>query len=234
MGIVEEEDIIDLDEYKVRINEAQEKLKSTYDALAVKEAESYEYVTEPLTEVFTIKQGNAFYTKKRILSEGWVGDIPVYSSNTKESGLLIRIKESAIKEDDKYYQPCLTWTIDGDAGRIFVRNHDNLHNRKLKKYLFTVNNHCGILLPKKPNLDLRYCKVMLEPLFRIEARSYDNTKVGTNQIEKIELKIPIGENGIYDIAAQKEIADKHEEIERVQKDIGEMLSSLSSAQIDLI
>jgi len=63
--------------------------------------EEIEYTEDLLNTLFTINQGNAFYTKKRILTNGWVGDVPVYSSNTKTDGFLIKITETKIKENNK-------------------------------------------------------------------------------------------------------------------------------------
>ena len=65
------------------------------------------YKEVPITELFEIKQGNAFYTKKRILSNNWEGDVPVYSSNTKNGGLLIKMRLDKIDPKDLYYQQCL-------------------------------------------------------------------------------------------------------------------------------
>ena len=111
--------------FKMKINEIEAEIMNqniTYDP-------NYEYVEVPLSEVFEPKQGNMFYTKKRILENKWEGDIPVYSSNTEDDGILIKIKENGILPQDLYHQNCLTWSIDGSyVGKMFIRNQDNISN----------------------------------------------------------------------------------------------------------
>ena len=95
--------------------------------------DTYIWEEKELNKLFDIKQWDAFYTKKRILENNWIWDIPVYSSNTKEEWLLIWIKKEFIKEKDLYYQNCLTWSIDWYAWKIFARNTENIDNNKLDK-----------------------------------------------------------------------------------------------------
>lgn len=189
------------------------------------------YKEVPITELFEIKQGNAFYTKKRILSNNWEGDVPVYSSNTKNGGLLIKMRLDKIDPKDLYYQQCLTWSIDGYAGVIFVRNLENGNNEKDSKYYFTINNHCGIFLPKVDNLYLPYIKHYLQPIFFKRAKGYGNNKLGTNQIEDIMIKIPVDDEGNYDYEKQREIMKKHEIIEGIQKEIGNKLDEILSINL---
>jgi type I restriction-modification system DNA methylase subunit len=234
LGIEEVEEIVDIEDYKLKINELGEKLKEISSNLKKFIRENVEYVEEPLSKLFSIGQGDAFYTKKRILTNNWIGEIPVYSSNTKEEGLLIKIKEEYIKHKDKYYEPCLTWAIDGDAGSLFVRNIGNKNKEKESKYLFTINNHSGILLPKKDNMDLEYMKIILEPMFKKSSRSYNNKKVGSNQIENLIIKVPIKSNGEYDLDKQKKIAEKYIEIERIKKQISTELIQIVDMKVDLL
>jgi hypothetical protein len=157
----------------------------------------------------------------------WEGDIPIYSSNTEQEGLLLKIDLRHIKNNDLYYQNCLTWTIDGiKAGTIFVRNHDNIKNEKRKQYCFTLNNHCGILIPKKQNLYLPFIKYVLQPIFYEKAKGYGKKKLGTNQIEDILIKIPVDDHGIFDLQKQYKISVMYGEIEKSKKNIIEQLDQL--------
>jgi len=113
----------------------------------------------------------------------------------------------------------LTWSVDRGAGDLFVRNIDSVKNEKFKKYLFTINNHYRILILKKDNIDLRYMKIVLQSLFEGVAKSYDNKKVGTNQIEDLMIKIPIDTTGKYALEKQHVIADEYEKIERDRMEI---------------
>ena len=193
----------------------------------------YSHVEKPLKELFTIKQGNAYYTKKRILANDWMGNIPVYSSNTKNNGLLINIREDEIGMNDLYYHHCLTWSVDGYAGKLFERNEENTTNRKNKKYFFTINNHCGILVPLSDNLYLPFFKYLLQPLFFDMSKGYGNNKLGTNQIENIQVKIPIDENGDLDYRKQKKIATMYEIIEKTKHEFIEYIDMIKNCKVTL-
>lgn len=193
----------------------------------------YNWIDKKITELFFIKQWDAYYTKKRILENNWIWNIPVFSSNTKEEWLLVWIKKEFIKDKDLYYQNCLTWAIDWYAWKIFSRNIDNIDNKKENKFLFTLNNHCWILLPKIDNLYLPFIKILLQPKFFIKAKWYWNNKLWTNQIEDIIIKIPIRENWEFDLEKQKEIAWKYEKIEKIQKTLIEELEYLEKVKVEI-
>lgn len=153
LGIEEEINIVDIDEYHnqvKRVNEEVKELNSQLEnidrAIASLKPETESFTLE---ELFDIRQGDAYYTLKRIKENGWEGAIPVYSSNTKQNGILAHIKKDEIKLKDRFYDYSLTWAIDGMAGQLFLRNEENRSHSTDDKYLFTLNNHCGLLLPKE-------------------------------------------------------------------------------------
>jgi hypothetical protein len=208
-------------------------LQSTFENKEVAYTDNYNYVEKSLRSLFRIKQGNAVYTKKLYGGNNWMGNLPVYSSNTKDQGLLMKIDRSHAKVSDIYYQKCLTWAIDGYAGKIFIRNEANLHEENSEQFQFVINNHCGILLPLEEKIYLPYIKSVIQPIFFSKAKGYGNNKLGTNQIEDIQIKIPVIQNGEYDIAAQKEIAQKHQLIQSLRIDLEDKLKLLSSYVIEV-
>ena len=237
LGVEEKKEVMDINEFylemkslKDEINRVMNEINNLRNFTATTE-ENTNFKSEKLTNLFNIKQGNALYTKKRIIENKWLGEIPVYSSNTKNNGLLIRISENNINPEDKYYDYCLTWSIDGNAGTIFVRNPENKDNKKEKRFLFTLNNHCGILIPKKSNLDLEYVKIILQPIFYQKRKCYNNKKLGTNQIIDIEIPIPIKEDGSYDLAKQREIAEKYKRLECIKNSMITRLKELTSVEV---
>src|SRR5581483_3672239 len=181
-------------------------VRHAFENKEVSFTDAYDFVEKRLALLFEIKQGNAYYTKKRFMGSNWEGDLPVYSSNTKDRGLLMRIDRGHAKDSDIYYQRCLTWAIDGYAGKVFLRNADNTQHTNKKEYQFVINNHCGILLPLDENIFLPYIKAVIQPIFFTKAKGYGNNKLGTNQIQDILIKVPVDKNGTYDLEAQKEIA----------------------------
>lgn len=216
-------------EIKKQVKEYEEKINE----LSI-EIKDKNYLSENINikTLFEIKQGNAYYTKKRILGKGWGGDVPVYSSNTQNEGLLMEMELSKINPRDLYYQYCLTWSIDGYAGNLFIRNENNVKNINTKEYYFTINNHSGILLPKRKNISLKYIKYTLQPLFFEKTKGYGNKKLGTNQIIDISIHIPIKQNGEFDLKAQKEMAGKYERIEEIKKIIINELKRIEEIKID--
>ncbi|MDR1877682.1 MAG: N-6 DNA methylase [Flavobacteriaceae bacterium] len=189
-------------------------------------------ITKDIGELFAKNQGNSFYTKKRVIGNGWHGDIPVYSSNTQDDGLLMRMNFDNINPRDLYYQRCLTWSIDGYAGKLFVRNNDNITNSRDEKYYFTINNHCGILLPLVKNLNLEYIKFILQPIFFERSKGYGNKKLGNNQIENIGIPIPIDKAGNFDLEAQTLYVEKYKKIESLKKNISEELDKILEVHIN--
>ena len=163
-----------------------------------------------------------------------MGNIPVYSSNTKNNGLLINMREDEILENDLYYQHCLTWSVDGYAGKLFERNDENMANKKIKKYLFTINNHCGILIPLHGDLYLPFFKYLLQPLFFDMSKGYGNNKLGTNQIENIQVKVPIDKNGKYDYTKQKEVATMYEIIEKTKQEFTEYTNTIKNSKVTIV
>lgn len=154
LGIEDSIDIIDVEEFKDQTAAIAKKLtgfKTKINAINVDlKKEELNILPIKISSLFNLKQGDSFYTQKRIRENSWQGDVPVYSSNTKDNGVLIFIDEKYIKVKDKLYDYCLTWAVDGtSAGHLFVRNKKNKSRKVNKKYLFTFNNHCGVMIPKE-------------------------------------------------------------------------------------
>lgn len=210
------------------------KIKNEIEKTEINFLEDFECKEEVLNDLFDIKQGNAFYTKKHIIGNNWQGDIPVYSSNTKENGLLMKMDLTKIKESDLQFERCLTWSVDGYAGTIFIRNEDNLENRKEKRFYFTINNHCGLLLPKKENIYLPFIKWLIQPSFYKISKGYGNNKVGTNQIKDLLIRMPIDKKGEFDLEKQKEIVSKYEKIQIIKKQLADKLRILVESKLSLL
>ena len=107
------------------------------------------------------------------------------------------------------------------------------HNEK-----FSITCHRGILLPtdKCVDIDLRYIKYVLEPIFRKrkKGREGDMGKNEYTSLKPIAIKrmtdtitIPVSEDGKYDFQKQKELADKYEQIEEIKRSIAQKILTLS-------
>lgn len=160
-------------------------------------------IEKKLTDIFTPHQGNAIYTRKNVVSLGWEGNIPVISSDVDNAGILCYVAKNKLqREKDLINYPCITWTVDGMAGTLTARN-----------YPFVPNNHCGWLTPKVEGLDLDYLVFVMQPQFYSCAKNSSNKKVGNNQIENLIIRIPIKDDGSFDLEEQQRLAGIYSEIE---------------------
>ena len=175
-----------------------------------------------LKEIFEPHQGNAIYTKKAIISNGWEGNVPVISSDTNNNGILCYISNEYVKKKDYIDYPCITWTVDGQAGTL-----------KSRFTPFVPNNHCGYLIPKREDLYLPYLEIVMQPLFYQTAKNSSNKKVGNNQIENLLVRIPVNELENPDISIQKQLADKYFLVQEQKQNLLEKVKELSKITVAL-
>lgn len=185
--------------------------------------ENSKYKEVLISEIFSPENGCGTYTKT--FCKNNTGNYPVYSG----SSIDIFSNINTYDYDGEY----LTWVKDGLAGYLMY------HNEK-----FSITNHRGILLPKVDmlNLDLKYLKYIIEPIFRNECKGRvghdgqnEYTTLNQTMINNIKtkIKIPIDKNGCYDLNKQKEIANKYRKIEEIKRNISTQIDMLCSTEIKL-
>lgn len=132
-----------------------------------------------------------------------------------------------VKDKDYIEVPCLTWSVDGYAGKLFARNTDSQNKG------FVANNHCGILYPKVDvsKLFFPYLIYSLQHQFFMKAKNSGNKKLGNNQMNDIIVPIPIDEDGEIDYNAQVEIAEKYLVVENIKKIISKKIDDLINIEI---
>lgn len=118
-------------------------------------------------------------SRGRVMSKDYLkaneGEYPVYSSQTSNDGIFGRI--NTFDYDGEY----VTWTTDGaNAGSVFYR-----------KGKFSITNVCGLLKPKKNDLNIKFLSYILGT----RAKSYVNAGMGnpklmSNVMATIEIPIP--------------------------------------------
>lgn len=177
------------------------------------------YKSFKVTEILEPHQGNSIYTRKAVVSNGWSGNVPVISSDTSNDGVLCHIDKKFVKDKDYIDFPCITWTVDGQAGTLCARYNP-----------FVPNNHCGYLIPLIPNLYLEYLVLAMQPQFYSCAKNSSNKKVGNNQIDKLFVNIPISDDGI-DYKKQKELADIYIQIDESKQKLLERKKELKDIAV---
>ena len=176
-----------------------------------------------VTDILEPHQGNAIYTKKNVISQNWGGDIPVISSDVKNSGILCYIsKEKLYNSKDLVDCPCITWTVDGVAGKLTYRD-----------YPFVPNNHCGWLKPLVQFLDFNYLVLAMQNSFFDCAKNSSNKKVGNNQISKLKVSIPVNEDGTFDTEEQQRLVFIYNDIEDKKNKLLKRISELEELMIHI-
>ena len=138
--------------------------------------------------ITTLKRG-------RVMSKGYLidnaGDLPVYSSQTVNNGMIGRI--DTFDFDGEY----ITWTTDGaNAGTVFYRTGK-----------FSITNVCGSI---KINNESRLNYKFLFYWLSIEAKKHvysgmGNPKLMSHQVEKVQIPIPCPDNPKKSLEIQAEI-----------------------------
>lgn len=169
-----------------------------------------------LSEVFDIKKGSAKYTLAYFRKNP--GIYPVYSSQTVDEGIIGLINSFDFDKE------CITWTTDGiHAGTVFYRNGK-----------FSMTTHCGGLFIKekyKDSINLPYILFYLKNTLKNFAIGDSNKRVTGKKIKNVTIKIPTNTMGEFDLGKQKEIAQKHESINNLKKEVSEKLELLVNHQI---
>lgn len=216
LGIKKKDNIMSPEELKTYIDELIAEIKDYQKSIDAIKDVHFKQVS-PI-ELFTPKNGNSKYTKEYCKTHK--GDIPLYSGNT----------EGAFDYIDQcdYDGEYLTWTKDGLAGYMMI------HKEK-----FSLTGHRGILLPTEKciNIDLKYIKYVLEPIFRDMRKGREGdlgkneyTTLNSDMIKKMDntIPIPIDDNGLYDLAKQKELAQKYEKIETIKSELKNRVLELTN------
>ena len=208
LKIKKEKSIVSIKQYNVTLSFLIENIKDSKEKIneIEKEVSKVRFKKTKINEILDIYLGNAKYTKNYINENS--GDFPVYSAQT--------LDEMGIGKINSYDWDTegLTWSVDGlHAGRVFYR-----------KGKFSMTCHTGLLLIKedfKNKLDYKFLLYVLDNHLPNFTKGVQKKRLKKNHLEEdVEhIKIPIKQNGEFDLDKQKEIANKYETIEKIKKKI---------------
>jgi hypothetical protein len=141
------------------------------------------------------------------------GEIPLYSANVepgKEHGWL---KASNIKD---FSRPSLLWSIDSDF---------NMSVRAAGER-FATTDHCGRLEILDPALEPEYCQAAIVYGYG-RTFGFDRvTRPSLARMAKVTLRVPVKEDGSFDLAAQRDLAREYVAIGDAVQVAGESLETL--------
>lgn len=172
-----------------------------------------EYKTEPISELFKFVSGNPKYTQKYVVERS--GNYPVYSSNTKQGGLLGKINTYDFENE------CIQITTNGVyAGTLFYR----------PKHKFSINADARLLVKKHDNLNYFYLLFQLRKTLKPLGFNWQN-KASISRIKDVGLQIPIKKKGEYDLEKQNDIAKKQVSIYQIKEGIVQNLQNLNDSVV---
>lgn len=209
-------------EHKV-IEEIQNKvleIKSEIKSIRVDMSDDdFESKDVPITELFRIEKGSSKYTKS--YGNENKGVYPVYSASNNAPLCYVNHYD--------YDGTYLTWATNGFGGYIMVITGK-----------FSVNGDRGVLIPLSEDINIHYVRIVLQPILRglAKGRKGDKgknefTKVPSSLLKTVSVKIPIKENGEFDLEKQNEIAEQYASIENIKSIFIEQLDTVGSYKVSL-
>jgi len=201
LGLEKDKDKINPEELLKTFESTKKEVEEYLDLIKKKDSEINEYSSIPLISLFKPEKGDSKFTKRYIREHR--GDFPLYSSKTKDNGLIGNI--DSYKYD---FKECLTWTTDGIyAGKVFLRNGR-----------FSMTTHCGLLVPLREDVYLPYVGYILSEILPKKAlgQKGQNKRVTIDIINELEIKIPVKKDGTYDIEKQQDLSLKFQTIEEAK------------------
>jgi restriction endonuclease S subunit len=146
------------------------------------------------------------------------GDIPIYSANVFHP--IGYGNKSNIPDLSRNY---IIWGIDGDFDFNLME--------KGKKFVST--DHCGAIKIKDDNLIPQY---LLYFLYNVRDKyGFDRAlRASLKNMKSIEIKIPVKENGDFDLDKQNSIANGYELIKEIKSKLSENIKEVDEAKIKLM
>ncbi len=177
-----------------------------------------------ISDIFHVRTGIRI-TEEEVYSNK--GDLPCVTAQTSNEGITWYADEKWLESFEKngekviIDEPCITWSKDGYAGRLFYRN-----------YKFFPNDHCGVLILKDEYKDLINYKWFVyfqqELIMSKSLQSNSQPMLYNEQMSNIEFELPILSDGTIDIETQNKMVLEYEKIASIRKDIYKMLEKVKS------
>lgn len=217
LGIQEEVEEIDLDEFQNRLQEAQKEISKQIENVAkIKSKKKINLKQEKIGTLFEFPKTNSGITKEFCNSNK--GDIPVFASSKNKDSVLGHIKDNI--KGIHYYSDCLSWNRNGSVGYVFIR-----------KGKFTTNedHRAMVIKPEYTDfLDKNYLKVEIEKRLLEEGFSFLD-KCGVEKIKEVTINIPTNKEN-FDLSMQQEIYKKSKIIQMAKTELTQLREQLYNSE----
>jgi type I restriction enzyme M protein len=223
LGIEEEPEVLDLDEFIQRIEDTNQVVVQSIKKLKTLKIEQkkMKFRQEPLSNLFDFPATNTNITKEFCIKNE--GDIPVHGCSKDENTTIGSIKDNL--GGIKYYNNCIGWNRNGvHVGRVFVHKHK-----------FATNEDHRVMSLKdkyQSKMDLDYLKWQIERVFLKSGFLYSN-KCGKAKVRDILIDIPIDNNGEYSLPDQLYLLDKINEIEEAKNSLLTIRDQLGAVMVKI-
>ncbi|WP_317368412.1 restriction endonuclease subunit S [uncultured Tyzzerella sp.] len=183
----------------------------------------YSYTTIFAKEAETIKMEDVFEIKTgtRIIESDiykYKGSLPCVTSQTINNGIAWYGDENWLKNNfkDKIIdeKECITWSKDGNAGKLFYRN-----------YKFYPNDHCGVLILKPEFLEkvnLKWFFYTMEPYIKENVSQKNSQPMLYNSAMK-NIRIPYP---FPPIEEQNAIIELYDKLSNIKNNLENILSQI--------
>ena len=218
LGIIESEELLELNDLIEKFNNLSENISQDIKLLNSQEIKTSigNYKELLLTDLFDPIKGKDKYTKEYVRNNS--GEYPLYSSQTTNNG------EFGYIDTYDFDEKCLTWTTDGIyAGTVFIRNGK-----------FSMTTHCGALILKdefKDLIDINYIYIQLKNELKSYALGVGNKRVTEAIINTVTVKIPVNDDGSFNISKQKEMSNEILNTTNIINKIKNELDSISNINL---
>jgi type I restriction enzyme M protein len=217
LGIEEEIEEIDIDEFQNRLKEAQEEISQQIQNISqIKSKKKIELKSQKIGILFDFPTTNSKITKE--FCNNNKGDIPVYASSKSEDSVLGHIKDNL--KGVHYYSDCLSWNRNGSVGYVFIRKG---------KFATNEDHRAMILKPQyKKFLDKSYLKIEIEKRLLEEGFSFLD-KCGVEKIKEVDISIPFnGKN--FDIDLQNELYKQSKTIVEAKQQLNKIKNQIEKSE----
>lgn len=210
-----------IDELKTKVKEYQQYIKNL--KIAIKDDHKYKEISILDSNYFKLIRGKRI-TKSTINSHK--GNVPVYSSSKNENSVMGLIDKDFLIAEKLIYctKKSVLFNLDGSVGYCFIRD--------AKEFSFI--DVVASVTPQVSCIDLDYLKIQLEKEILKTGANYQ-TKLYFNKIASydIRIKIPMNNDGSFNINKQKEAAEKYQKIENIKQAIDDELCKIKNSTIEL-
>ena len=222
LGIEEESETIAIGDFASVIGDLSNTLLEYKDSISgagIQKKKSVNNKSICIADLFDVKKGNSKYTNKYFSTH--TGEYPVYSSQTKNNGIIATIDTYDIDCE------CITWTTDGVyAGTPFYHNNEK----------FSMTTHCGALVLKSEYADkvnLKYLFIYLSIVLRDYAIGNGNNRLTVSMIKDVCIDLPLDKNGNYDLELQGIIAEQFLLIKELKSELKQKCSEIKKYNLEI-